>query len=287
MIESRSPVKWIGGKSAAAARIIAAFPPPDSYSLYIEPCGGAAHVLLAKPRYQHKEVYNDLDDLLVNFWWEVQRNGEEVCARLQSLLYARKLYYDFYHSLYGARSKGLLPDPSLSPMEKAVRWLYILRSNMTGFLRDSPPGWNYANAETLFRAADLIEAVQQRFRGVAIDNRDVVATIKRYEKAPAAKFFYIDPPYIEAEQYYPASRHGFDHEALAATLHTIESPVAVSYYAHPLVDQLYPASKWRRLTWQQPKLSSAYASGEQVDRATELLLMNYPPASTGGLWEGE
>src|SRR6266702_1068295 len=279
MIEPRSPVKWIGGKSAAASRIIAAFPPPNSYSLYVEPCGGAAHVLLAKPRHHHKEVYNDLDNLLVNFWQEVQSNGREVCARLQSLIYARKLYYDFYHSLYGAKSKGLMPDATLSSTEKAVRWLYILRSNMTGFLRDSACGWNYANAETLVHAADLIEAVQQRLQRVAIDNRTAIATIKRYEKAPVTKFFYIDPPYVEAEHYYPASRDGFDHEGLAAILQTVKSPVAVSYYPHPLLDQLYPATKWRRLTWKQPKLSNAYENRENLEMATELLLMNYPAPS--------
>ncbi len=41
-----SPLKWIGGKAASAQRIIAAFPSPNSYDVYVEPCGGAAHVLL-------------------------------------------------------------------------------------------------------------------------------------------------------------------------------------------------------------------------------------------------
>ena len=56
-----SPVKWIGGKAAAASRIIATFPHQGSYDVYVEPCGGAAHVLLTKPTYQHDEILNDRD----------------------------------------------------------------------------------------------------------------------------------------------------------------------------------------------------------------------------------
>jgi site-specific DNA-adenine methylase len=32
----RSPLKRIGGKSAAAERIIAAFPPPNTYKTFVE-----------------------------------------------------------------------------------------------------------------------------------------------------------------------------------------------------------------------------------------------------------
>lgn len=52
----RSPLKRIGGKSAAASRIVAAFPPPSEYDRYVEVCGGAAHVLFCKPQYDHEKV---------------------------------------------------------------------------------------------------------------------------------------------------------------------------------------------------------------------------------------
>lgn len=49
MDPERSPVNWIGGKHVFAPRIVAAFPPPNFYDVYVEPFGGGAHVFFAKP----------------------------------------------------------------------------------------------------------------------------------------------------------------------------------------------------------------------------------------------
>ena len=48
-----SPLAWVGGKHVAAPRILAAFPPPQNYTTYVEVFGGAAHILLQKP--PHKQ----------------------------------------------------------------------------------------------------------------------------------------------------------------------------------------------------------------------------------------
>jgi hypothetical protein len=88
-----SPLKWIGGKHASARRILAAFPPAHTYGTYHEPCGGAAHVLMLKPTWGHREIYNDLNDDLCNFWRMVQDHADELVERLQALPYSRKLYY--------------------------------------------------------------------------------------------------------------------------------------------------------------------------------------------------
>jgi DNA adenine methylase len=272
-----SPLKWIGGKAASAQRIVAAFPLPSSYDVYIEPCGGAAHVLLCKPPYQHDEVLNDRDGLLINFWRELQVHAPELREQVLLRPYARALYYDYYHSLYGTRTQA--PDASLTLLEKAVRWFYILRSNMTGYLRQSTPGWTTLHVRTMKQVANqLFLAVQERIQYVAIDNRDVIDTILRYQKLSKRVFFYCDPPYFGVEHYYPACRSqpgGFNHEALATVLNTCPCPVALSYYPHPLVDAWYPADKWRRITWQQHKQSS-YAQDGEGDMATEMLLCNYP-----------
>jgi DNA adenine methylase len=168
---------------------------------------------------------------------------------------------------------------SLDAMEKAVRWFYILRSTMTGYVRQSTPGWTTLHVRTMKQVVDqLFLAVQERIMYVAIDNRDVVDTILRYQKLSKRVFFYIDPPYVGVEQYYPACREqgGFDHEALASILNACPCPVALSYSPHPCIDGLYPANTWHRIIWQQHKPSS-YARAGEGDLATEMLLCNYDP----------
>src|SRR5690349_12579697 len=96
----RSPLKRVGGKAAAAARIVAAFPDPRAYTTYHEPCAGACHVLMEKPAYNHEEMINDLDGNLIAFWREMLVNAPALEAYLDRLPYARQMYYDFYRSLF-------------------------------------------------------------------------------------------------------------------------------------------------------------------------------------------
>ena len=126
----RSPLKWVGGKFQAAARLLAAFPPPNCYDTYHEPCGGAAHVLMLKPPWGHREIYNDLNDDLCNFWLQVQGNADALVERLQGLPYSRKLYYEFHVRLFDGSQ--------IDPVERAVMWFYVLRGTGTGWLRSSP-----------------------------------------------------------------------------------------------------------------------------------------------------
>jgi DNA adenine methylase len=271
----RSPLLTVGGKSASAERIVAAFPPPSCYDRFVDACGGAGHVLFALPLCGKEEIYNDLSNNLMAFWLQVQANADMMQQTLDDLPYSRELYYQFYRSLYN----GTI----LSPLERAIRYFYCLRSTGTGWMRKSPVGWNCRGQKVLaFRSAvELFQAAKKRMRNVVIDNRDVLATIKRYD-SPRTLYF-CDPPYFGTEHYYEASRDGFDHVGLANALNAAKGYVALSYYPHPEIDRLYPPDKWRRMTWTQTK-SSAIHEDAANDVATEMLLMNYSPTS-GGLFD--
>jgi DNA adenine methylase len=230
----RSPLKWIGGKHASAERIVAAFPPPSAYDRYVEVCGGAAHVLMCKPPYDHEEIYNDLDDNLVTFWQQMQTDARALQERLEALPYARKVYYEFYRSLFDGSD--------LESLERAVRWFYCLRSTGTGWLRKSPVGWNplISNVKSFHSALEVFQLVQERFKYIAIDNRDVLVSIRRYDTPRT--LFYVDPPYFGAEYYYEPSKHGFPHAQLANLLQSIQGYAVVSYYPHSSLELWYPES---------------------------------------------
>lgn len=276
MIEVRSPLKYTGGKFSAAERILAAFPPPHCYGRYVEPFGGAAHVLFAKEPYG-EEVYNDLSNNLYTFFAQLRDNADALQERMDNLLYSRAQYREWYPSLFDGTV--------LDPFERAVRFFYCLRLTGTGHLRKSTPGINCKHANVLsFRsAAEVFQVAKQRLRTVLIDNRDGLETIKRYDDPRTT--FYCDPPYIDAEHYYEASKFGFDHEALAHALNRVRGYVALSYYQHDLLDKLYPASKWRRMEWQQKKHCDVHKNAKN-DVGTEILLMNYAP-TRGGLFDEE
>ena len=274
----RDPLKYAGGKNSAAKRIISAFPPPHSYDRYVEPCGGAAHVLFQKDRYNHEEVYNDLSNNLYCFWNQLRDNADELQQRLDNMLYSRAQYREWYPSLFDGTQ--------LDPLERAVRFFYCLRLTGTGWLRKSPVGINCEHSNVLsFRSAiEVFQAAKDRLKYVLIDNRDCIKTIERYDSPKT--LLYCDPPYVEKEHYYQASWDGFDHVALARALNAATGYVAVSYYPHPEIDKLYPSSRWRRMTWTQKKSSALRLEDgdHHTGTATELLLMNYSPVR-GGLFD--
>ncbi|GHO94817.1 DNA methyltransferase [Reticulibacter mediterranei] len=272
----RSPLKWIGGKYASASRIVAAFPSPHSYTTYLEPCGGAAHVLMQKPNWGHREIYNDLNDDLVNFWLQVRDHADGLVASLSTLPYSRKLYYDAHRRLFDGSERD--------PLERAALFFYVLRGTGTGWLRAAPVGWNNttSSAAAYRSVLDLFTLVQERLTQpkVIIENRDVLRVLEEYDSPTT--LHYVDPPYIGAEYYYQAGirkhpKQRFDHERLAERLNMLQGYVALSYYPHADLDVWYPAPRWRRLVWHQHKPSTlAGAVGEEMREATEVLLCNYP-----------
>src|SRR3982751_6769195 len=74
----RPPVKWHGGKHYLHRQIIDQF---GEHHTYVEPFGGAASVLLNKPR-SLIEVYNDLDERITRLFRVLRDQGEEFHRRL-------------------------------------------------------------------------------------------------------------------------------------------------------------------------------------------------------------
>jgi DNA adenine methylase len=279
MVALRSPLPWIGGKHYSARHILQAFPHHKSYDVYCDLFGGAAHVLIQKPTYKHVEVYNDINNDLVNFWMQCRDHAGELEERCRSLPYARSLYYEY--------QKSLFDGTKIEPLERAVRWFYVLRSSFAGHHRSSPNGWqagckdpNHGSGHAYHGAIDLFAQLSKRMQRVQIDNRDFADVFAMWNTSRT--LFYVDPPYIDAEHYYEDAFTLQDHQRLAALLNSTSAYVALSYYPHPLLDELYPADKWHRITWETFKHSQR--TKETHDVATEMFLTNYAPAALD-LWE--
>jgi DNA adenine methylase len=276
----RSPLTWVGGKYYSAARILNAFPSPESYTTYVEPFGGAGHVLFRKPLYQHIEVYNDANGSLVNFWMQCRNQPKELQALVDSLPYSRQLH-DEWH-------KQLFVDNGLTDLEKAVQWFYVLRSSFGSMLGKTKSGWAYvinrsgtnsrnSMANRIHSIADTFSVVAERLKNVQVEHRNFDKVIATYESHNT--LFYCDPPYVEKERYYEFKDVPLfteqDHRQLAKMLNNTPAKVALSYYPHPLIDALYPATKWRRISWHTWK--TVPKANPTRPKATELLLMNYQP----------
>ncbi len=82
---TRPLIRYHGGKWQIAPWIISNFP---DHRVYVEPYGGAASVLLQKPR-ADAEIYNDLDSDMVNLLRVVRSQGDELVRLLELTPFAR------------------------------------------------------------------------------------------------------------------------------------------------------------------------------------------------------
>ena len=276
---TRPALRYLGGKWRLAPWIISHFPP---HRVYVEPYGGAASVLLRKPR-SEGEVWNDLDGELVNYF-EVLRDpglAARLCQQLRLTPYARAEFEGAY-------------EPCEEPVERARR--LVVRSFMgfgsnagnlgrnTGFRGDARRKY-CTPAREWGQFPEALEAIVARVQsGVQLERRPALDVIRQRDGADT--LFYVDPPYLHdtrgAKRKHGALHNAYAHEmddaahgALLERLTEAAGLVVLSGYRCPLYD--FWLRGWRRIDRQ------AYAHGA-LSR-TESLWLN--PAAAGALAEAQ
>lgn len=238
----RPMLRYHGGKYRMAPWIIGHFPAHDTY---VEPYGGAASVLLAKARCR-AEVYNDLDDRIVNVF-RVVRNpatAQELRRRLTLTPFARAEFEWSY-------------QPPVDPLDAAHKT--IIQSFMgigaDAATRNDRPGFRAKRANAALPSSewagwpDSVPALTERLTGVTIENREATGVMQDYDSA--STLHYVDPPYVRSTRY-DNGRHGYRHELsdaqhreMADVLHRLRGHVLLSGYACELYQELF--ADWHRV----------------------------------------
>ena len=274
----RPLIRWFGGKFQLRKWVINHFPP---HSLYVEPFGGGASILLHKPRCT-AEIYNDLDVEIVHLF-RILRD-EALAPRLIRAVeltpYARQEFSDAY-------------EPTTHPIERARRMVirafigYVtdgaLGTYKTGFRGkarrgEAVPAQEWANYPIQLRT--ICARIQS---GVTIENIDALELMEREDGEGV--LFYVDPPYPPDTRsrgnrrrgagyhVYNHEMDGPDHEKLLAFLLERKAMVVLSSYPNELYESLLGAAGWRQLR------HAAFADGGRP--RTEVLWLN--PAAAAAL----
>lgn len=238
---ARPVLRYHGGKFRLAPWILSFFP---RHTVYVEPFGGAASVLLQKPRVG-AECYNDLDGEVVNLF-RIMRDPEralELQRRVALTPFARDEFnwayeppvddIDRAHKLVTKAFLGFGSDSATRPHRTGFR------SRMTD--GRVLPAIEYASWP------DAIPSFTRRLQGVLIENGEAIEVIQRMDTINT--LIYVDPPYCHSTR---AASRGYRHEmddaahrALAAALHEVKGMVVLSGYPSELYDvELY--SGWIR-----------------------------------------
>lgn len=267
---TRPVLRWHGGKWKLAPWIISYFP---AHRVYVEAFGGAASVLMQKPR-SYGEVYNDLDQEVVNLFRVLQDAGmaAELRQKLRLTPFAREEfelgYLDSEDPIERARRLVILCFMGFGSNghNKATRTGFRANSNRSG----TTPAHDWSNYP------DRLPAIIERLRGIVIENRDALEVMAQHDSAET--LHYVDPPYVwetrssamHRNRCYTHELDAAGHERLLAFLGTLTGAVILSGYPHPVYDAAL--SGWRRVEIE------AHADGAR-DRV-EVLWINPKAAGT-------
>jgi DNA adenine methylase len=259
----RSPIKWHGGKSYLARRIIALFP---SHRVYVEPFAGGLSVLLNKPQ-TGREVVGDLNTSLINFWVTL-RDHPSLRERLDE-------------TEYNASSFASAKEQAENSCGIACAWAFLVRNRMSrgglgkdfawserlrGKRRAGGPVPGELNAWDTIRSE--LPGIVERIQDVEIYGYDAVQLI-RSEDAPGV-LFYCDPPYChETRTHKKAYAHEMSldqHAELLSVLKNCQGKVILSGYANPLYDDVLVG--WNRHIFEMPNHSG---QGKTKQRRVEVL----------------
>ena len=248
---------WVGGKKALRDEILARF--PRNYKRYIEVFGGAGWVLFHKPPGNDFEVFNDFNGNLVNLYRCVREQPEALRNELRYMLNSR---LDFEYMKGMLHSRAVLPDVRRAAYYYAlIRYSYAAGTSTFG-----------SQPHAMWNNFPLIESAAGRLQKVVIENKDCVKLIRQYDRPES--FFYCDPPYYNADQYYEAvSSDGFDHAGLADALLGIKGKFLLSYNDCPEIRALYdrPGIVVEGIS-RLSNIAQRYENGKQYP---ELLISNY------------
>ena len=234
----RSPIVWYGGKGLMVAKLLPLVP---RHRVYVEPFGGGASLLFAKS-VADVEVYNDLDEGLVNFFRVLRNEGQ--ARRLKWLLdrtpYARGEWQECRRLL----------DREADVVRKAWRWLVVCRMSFSGMFGS---GWSCSRGnggvDRWRTCGRMLLECAARFEHVQVECQGWRDVVRRHDSAET--FFYMDPPYVQSTR--SGTRYAVDfdekeHEELVRWLLGLRGKVMLSGYLSDVYRPLEEAG-WVRNMW--------------------------------------
>ena len=195
---------------------------PEDIKTYVEPFGGAAWVLLYKPRWAPCEVYNDLDCRLVNLFLQAKYHPRALDEEIRGVPMSRQLF------------EAYLANPGITEIQRAARFFFVINRSFGGLgsYFAVQPG---CPAVSSLQRADMLPELSQRLSQVVIEQLDYSVVIDKYDRYDS--FFLVDPPYSIGLTY--CNSADFDHVRLHDRLSSVKGRWILTYDDSDYIRELY------------------------------------------------
>lgn len=216
-------IRYPGAKSKQLDFIYDCFPAKETYDCFVDLFGGGGSVLMNAP-VTKKDIYNDIDEEIVNFFRVLRTNGAELMEALRLTPYSRTEYDDAF--IFDARD-----DEIERARKTAIKAQFSYGGQGGGFKayeREVSITQMYKNW------IDGLSFVIDRFRSVTIENMDALKLLKKVDSPKT--LVYVDPPYLGTDDY----EHNYSeaqHEELLKHIVSSKSMVIISGVPSALYDK--------------------------------------------------
>ena len=269
----KTPLRYPGGKSRAVVKLLQFLPNLNEYKEFREPfLGGGSVSLEITKRYPDIEIWvNDLYEPLVNFWKELQHNGED----LEAAILSKKNFHpdrDTARKLFNI-SKENINDKEKSNFDRACSFYIVNKCSFSGLTESSSFSPQASESNFSYRGIERLSEYSKLIENWKITNRSYEELLTDWKGA----FVYLDPPYDIKDNLYGKKggmHKTFDHDEFARACDHFTSPMLVSYNSSQIV-------KDRFREWTVGEFAHTYTMRSvgcyNIDQATrkELVLLNY------------
>lgn len=255
----KTPISYYGGKQSMLKHILPIIP---EHRVYVEAFFGGGAVFWSKDK-SEVEIVNDHNGMVVNFYQQLKTNFTELKELVDSTPYSRDLY---------KKAMVIYNNPFIfSPVHKAwAFWMATTQgfSNRIGSWRSS----TIRSKESIMnfnKKLNFVEELSKRLDYVQIEHKDAVELIKKQDSEET--FFYLDPPYVGADQGHYGGYTQEHFNVLLNTLSTIKGKFLLSSYPNDELDSYRKRFGW----YTNDKDKQLLASRNKSKRKIEALTANY------------
>lgn len=262
-----SPLRFPGGKSKVAKKIVSLFPEFDEYR---EPfLGGGSIFFAAKQRFPDKRFWiNDIDFNIFIFWKILQINPQGLVEKSK---FFKEKYSENGKELFHYLKKNLSESDDVA---KAAIFFVLNRISFSGMY--SVGGYSHSAFEKRFKNAHI----EKLFLSTNF-LKDVRITCLPYEEIFKEEgknvFLFLDPPYYSTKKSRLYGEKGkyhaeFDHEKLASILKTTSFKWLMTCDDSPYIKNLYSFASIKEMPVTYGMRNQSPRSSQ---KAIELIITNY------------
>lgn len=271
-----SLLRWAGGKGRQLNDLLPLIP---NGKIYVEPFGGGCSVLLNKDRAE-VEVYNDLDESLVNLFQVVRDDDSfDTFYNLLSYVPYSRAEFDSCLTFEGIRD----------PVKRAVAFYTVINQSISGKRLASRGDWARGRldnlAERWVQRQEKLGAIHARIKSVQIECRDALDILQEWDTEDTV--FYCDPPYIletRSQRKYYAVEPGDDyHKQLVDVLLNVKGMVVLSGYDHPIYTTLADDHGWWTDLYGAKAIMEVVQKGGEKRKRVEIVYRNERAADYAAL----